>query len=117
MIKTTGLVFKKGQALTSEALNILNDRINDLVRTVNLLLQDRVNVNIEILGNTETTLDFVTAVSEIPSERRIPGITVKFNHSTYGWSSWVWTGSGLWSSQKTWIRIDQDESIIDGGEV
>lgn len=114
MLDPTGVTFKKGQALSSDSLNAMNDKINQLVMIVNQLLKDRVNVNIEILGTTNQ-ISFSRALELIPENRHVPGVTIKFNESESGWSTYIWTGR-TWESKDCWTRIsDTDE--IDGGEI
>ena len=114
MLSPTGITFKKGQALNTDSLNILNDRINQLVTIINQLLKDRVNVNIEILGTTNP-ISFGRAIELVPENRKIPGITVKFNDAEFGWSTYMWVGQ-TWESRESWIKLS-DTDIIDGGEI
>ena len=114
MLDPTGVTFKKGQALSADSLNAMNDKINQLVMIVNQLLKDRVNVNIEILGTTDP-VSFSRALELIPENRQVPGVTIKFNDAESGWSTYIWTGR-TWESKDCWTKIT-DTDIIDGGEV
>ena len=114
MLDPTGITFKKGQAISINSLNIMNDRINQLVMVINQLLKDKVNVNIEILGTTNP-ISFGRALELIPENRQIPGVTIKFNDIESGWSTYIWTGR-TWESRESWIKLT-DTSIIDGGEI
>ena len=115
MLDPTGITFKKGQAISADLLNAMNNKINQLVVVVNQLLKDRVNVNIEILGTTNP-ISLNRALELIPENRRIPGITIKFNDTESGcWSTYIWTGE-TWESRESWTKIS-DTDIIDGGEI
>ena len=114
MLDPTGITFKKGQALNADSLNIMNDRINQLITVVNHLLKDRINVNIEILGTTNP-ISFEHALELIPENRQVPGVTIKFNDAECGWSTYMWIGR-TWGSRESWIKIS-DTDIIDGGEI
>lgn len=114
MLDTTGITFKKAQSINTDSLSILNDKINQLVVTVNRLLKDRVNVNIEILGTTDP-ISLGRALELIPEDRRVPGVTIKFNDTEFGWSTYIWTGQ-TWESKDSWTKLS-DADIIDGGEV
>lgn len=114
MIEYTGITFTKGSPLTAEALNILNNKINELARVVNLLLRDRVNINLEVIGE-DTEMSLTTAITQVPRDRRESGVSIKFNEIGRGWSVYTWDGS-VWENTKAWIRIAPDLGIIDGGE-
>lgn len=114
MLDPTNIFFKKGQALSANSLNLMNDKINELVLVVNRLLRDRININIEILGTTEP-ISFSHALEMIPENRRTPGVTIKFNNAESGWSTYIWTGR-TWESKESWTKIS-DTDTIDGGEV
>ena len=113
-MKETGIRFIKGQPLTADSLNAMNDKINELVGVINLLLKDRVNVNIEVLQNTNP-ISIEDALASVPADRRIPGVTIKFN-GPEGWETWIWKGE-TWENQGNWIRVAIDSDVIDGGEL
>lgn len=114
MIEHLGIEFKKGQSSKIDFLNIMVDRINQLITIVNQLIKDRVNINIEILGTTDP-ITFGQALESVPEDRRVLGITIKYNDIESGWSTYIWTGR-TWESKDSWTKIS-DADIIDGGEI
>lgn len=110
MLKQTGITF--GGTLRASDLNTLNDTINQVVTAVNGLLRDRVNVNIEILG-TQEKMTLSQARDLVPKGRRIPGLTLKYNDTDYGWTEWVWSGE-TWDTG--WTRPGVHDTI-DGGKL
>lgn len=119
LLETTGIgSFLPGQKLTSETLNVLNARINELVRTTNYLLKSHINVNVEDENpNGVYTLDLV--LSKVPVERRNRGIKIRFREEKTGdWVEYVYVGSNTedtnWYKKENWIVTLSN--YVDGGE-
>lgn len=118
LIRTTGITsFLPGQKLSSESLNAINSRINDLVAAMNIYLKSEVNVNVEN-NEPNTTYTLETVRSLIPQERRGGGLKVRFKSEGGVWSEYVYTGTGIddtnWYKDSNWsCSLDNK---IDGGE-
>lgn len=120
LLKGTGLKeFQSGTKLTSDVLNVINNRINDLVSTVNVLLMGYVNVNAEE-GDLGVTYTLVSAIKKVPSERRKSGVLVTFRDgdSNGEWASYIYTGESNndvdWNDTTKWTA--NLKPVIDGGE-
>lgn len=117
LIKGTGIDgFSSGQKLSSDNMNTLNNRINALVRAVNALLQETLNINAEEgTFNTVYTLD--TAIEMIPEGRRNLGLKLIFRDGEESWAEYVYQGTTIkdadWTNIKNWLVIRTD--VIDGG--
>lgn len=113
MLNKTGVNFMPGSGLKSSDLNRINDTVNKLVDIINSLLKDRCNINIEILGNTRE-LSLEEALELVPSDRRVRGITIKFNQADFGWCSYIYTGD-VWEDIDSWTKLEFESDVIDGG--
>lgn len=111
LLKQTGLSFSSGQKLTSDALNILNNRINDLVTAMNVILKDNLNVNTELEDKEYDLQDFLHLV---PESRRNPGLKVRFLDKTGSWVECIFIGND-WFDEKNWL-LSLDSGTINGGE-
>ena len=113
MIQDLDIRFEKGKAISPESLNLMINKINELTGIIRILSKSYCNINVELLGNTNP-ISFSEAIDAVPENRRVPGISIKFNSSEYGWSEYVWKGD-RWDSEKYWTRLT-DFNDIDGGE-
>lgn len=117
IIKGTGIDgFTGGQTLTSDAMNILNNRINSLVNAVNALLRGTINLNAEE-GGSGTIYTLAQAIEAVPENRRTLGIKLIFRDGDESWAEYVYQGTNLkessWLDIKNWLVIRTD--VIDGG--
>lgn len=106
LLKKTGLNFSSGSRLTSNDINTMNDRINDLIELNNHLLKSIANVNHELDTGEIFTLE--QAIEKIPESRRKEGIKVIFRGER-GWEEHIWQGTE-WSNTKYW------DSNLTGGD-
>lgn len=119
LIEKTGISFSAGEKISAAKLNVLNNKINELVDIVNsTILQADFNVNKE-LGDMTNTYTLAQAIAVVPVERRALGLQIRFledNNGTPGWINYTYIGETLaeFSSEKNWSTSDFD--IIDGGE-
>lgn len=116
LITGTGLSFTAGQKLSSEALNTMNSRINDLVDIMNLYLKSEVNVNAEE-GDQNANYTLESARPLVPVNRRLGGIKLRFRTGPGEWIEYVYKGSAVddnnWYDDDNWsVSLD---NIIDGG--
>ena len=74
-ITETGISFNKGEQLTARKLQTLNDKINELVRTVNSMLMGLCDINVE-LNNFTRIFELPEAISVVSQTRRMKGITL-----------------------------------------
>lgn len=109
LIKETGLSFSQGQKLTSQSMNIINDSLNSLIKTVNTLLTEKVDINLEEGTNEVYTLK--EAIDKVPAKRRVKGVEVRFLGITGKVESYTYKG-GSWEDLGSW----ESTEIIDGGE-
>lgn len=108
LLKETGLrTFTTG--IKGSELNTMNQKINELVRTVNVLMKEVINVNLEF-DDTEYTLE--EALALVPEERRVPGICVIYKAKDEQWHKVTFLG-GTWTDSGSWATGGND---IDGGE-
>ena len=117
IIKGTGIDgFTGGQTLTSDAMNILNNRINSLINAVNALLRGTINLNAEE-GGSGTIYTLTQAIEAVPENRRTLGIKLIFRDGDESWAEYVYQGTNLkessWLDIKNWLVIRTD--VIDGG--
>lgn len=114
-IENTGLkAFSSGDILTSESLNVLNDKINELVSYLNTLLSDSCNINQELkTPNQIYTID--QAIEKSP--RRALGLTIKYLSKKNILSSITFIGDSIldesWMNKDNWIN--NEDFLFDGG--
>ena len=119
LLETTGIgSFLPGQKLTSETLNVLNARINELVRTTNYMLKSHINVNIEE-ENPNGVYSLDTILLKVPVDRRSRGIKIRFREDSTGdWIEYVYVGANTednnWYEKSNWAKTLSN--IVDGGE-
>lgn len=116
LIEQTGLSFAPGQKLSSEALNIINDRLGELIKITNGFLLSVANINLET-GNLGKTYTIEEAISLVPESRRVNGITVKFIGPKKTWQMHTYQGRDKqgWLNLDNWT-VDKNNKIIDGGQ-
>lgn len=119
-LEETGFSFKPGEKLGAAKLEAVNAKVNELVRTVNSdVLAAIYNVNKEI-GNLGITLTLNQAVKEVPLERRVRGLQLRFieeSDGIPGWIDYIFLGEDPateWTDLDKWFSDSFD--IIDGGE-
>ena len=115
-LNETGIEFRQGEALTANQLNILNDTINNLVKTVNSILS-YCDVNLE--KNIQTKFTLNEAISEISSSRRSKNMRLSFIVDDFGnRDEYFYNGATVndddWNDTDNWIL--NTPRIIDGGE-
>ena len=114
-LKETGLTFKAGEKLSSSAMVILNDTINELVRNMNILLETTINVN-EEEGKPGQKYTLVEVIERVPEWRRVKGIKLRFLELLSSeWKEFVWVGPDWNDIENCWVGGTQ-KKIIDGGE-
>lgn len=109
---------KKGDKLSSVDFNSVNRTTNDAADAINSQLKAFINVNLEILGNTEEKLSLIRAVRLVPQERRVAGIKVRFLSVDSGrWEEYSYNGanSSGWENEENWLS-QSGITEIDGGE-
>ena len=97
-------------------MNNLNSAINHNTSVTNSFLLEYINPNVE-----ENKMEKVYTIEEIlpnvPTQRRVPGIKLRFLSSTGG-KEFVYRPrgeNGDWTNLKCWKECEGSE-IIDGGE-
>lgn len=118
LIKNTGLSFEPGQKLSSASLNILNDRLNDVINSINTILKSEVNINAEE-NNFNRVYTIREAISLVPSDRRVSGIKLRFKESDEFWGEYVYLGES--KNDESWFNLDNwnfnlNDKTINGGE-
>ena len=115
LLRETGVSFTVGQRLSSQDLNVMNDTINRLVRTVNSFLKGKINVNFE--ENSTEPFTWNNAVLSIPEERRSIGTTIQFIDTDGDWVEYTFNGQSTdeieWVDRENWAMVNY---VIDGGE-
>lgn len=108
--------FTPGQSLGSQTMNNLNSAINHNTAVTNNFLMEYINPNVEDNQmNRVYTLEQI--LPQVPENRRIPGIKLKFLSST-GWKEYIYkpkNEEGNWLNINCW-KESEGTGIIDGGE-
>lgn len=112
LLEKTGLSFTTGQKLTSEALNSMNDCINNLVDKVNMIMKGYLNVNNELGDKTYEIDDFL---ANVPEDRRVPGMLVVYKNKKNEWTVSLFNGPDWFDTENCW-NLGLTDEIIDGGE-
>lgn len=109
---------KAGDILYHQEINSLNNTLNSSIDTLNTQLKTTINVNLE-MGTPGTPYALRDAIKLIPSERRVPGIVVRYlDMETKYYLEYTYQGK---EPEKDWENMDMwtinGESVwIDGGE-
>ena len=114
LIEETGIIFEAGKPLRASDLNVLNNTINKLVRTVNTLLMGFCDVNQEA-ANKDTVFTLQQAINTIGVYRRSIGVKIRFK-SVEGFVEYSYTGANVsdleWNNLDNWAK---GPDIVDGG--
>ncbi len=116
-LQETGITFNKGEQLTARKLQLMNNKINELVRNVNNMLKGLCDLNVEF-NDFNRVFDLYEAVNVVSQTRRMRGMKIRFlaNNDTYLEYSYV--GDTLndsdWKNLDNWTMIES--TIVDGGE-
>lgn len=116
-ITETGISFNKGEQLTARKLQILNDKINELVRNVNGMLMGLCDINVE-LNDFTRIFELPEAISIVSQTRRMKGMKIRFLGKNETYLEYSYTGLTLndadWKNIENWTMIE--DLIVDGGE-
>lgn len=111
--------FSKESRLTSGQLNLINNKINELVDNMNSdVLETFFNLNIEA-GDISKTWTLEQAIGAIPTSRRALGIQLRFledNSGSPAWIDYIFIGRSLDNFNDTSYWMTGNFDIIDGGE-
>ena len=114
LIEQTGITFEAGKPLRAQDLNILNNTINKLVRTVNTLLQGYCDVNQESV-NKDAVFTLAQAINTIGVYRRSLSMKIRFK-SVEGFVEYSYIGASVsdldWNNLDNWAK---GPDIVDGG--
>jgi hypothetical protein len=120
LMEGTGIAsFSKESKLTSGQLNLINNKINELVDNMNSdVLEAYFNLNKEA-GDPNKTWTLEQAIAAIPTSRRALGIQLRFledNSGSPAWIDYIFIGETLDNFNNTDFWITGNFDIIDGGE-
>lgn len=119
LISKTGVgPFQAGSRLSSADINAINDTLNTLVDTVNMILKGSANINLEE-GSNFQKYTIQAAAEKIPESRRSYGMRLFFRDTEDRWGTHTYNGETLddgdWTNPENWIP-NADTGVIDGGE-
>jgi hypothetical protein len=113
----TGISFNKGEQLTARKLQILNDKINELVKTVNGMLMGLCDINVEINDFTRV-FDLSEAIDIVSQTRRMKGMKVRFLGDNNSYLEYSYVGPTVndtdWENVDNWTMLE--DPLIDGGK-
>ena len=116
-IGETGISFSKGEQLTARKLQILNDKINELVRNVNNILKGCCDINVE-LNDFSRAFELSEAIQVVSKSRRMNGMKIRFLGLNNTYLEYSYVGETLndadWKNTDIWTMLK--DLIIDGGE-
>lgn len=116
-ITKTGISFNKGEQLTARKLQIMNDKINELVNNVNNMLMGLCNINIE-LNDFTRIFDLSEAINIVSQTRRMKGMKIRFLGENEIYLEYSYIGPTLndvdWENIDNWTMIE--DLVVDGGE-
>lgn len=120
LMEGTGIgEFSKDSKLTSGQLNLINNKINELVDNMNSdVLETLFNLNIEA-GDASKTWTLEQAIAAIPTSRKALGIQLRFLEDNSGspeWINYIFIGGSLDNFNDTSYWRTSNFDIIDGGE-
>ena len=116
-LRETGITFNKGEQLTARKLQIMNDKINELVKTANNFLCGLCDINVE-LNDFDRVFTLPEAIGIVSQTRRMKGMKVRFLASNDCYVEYSYIGSTLedsdWYNLENWSIFE--DPVIDGGE-
>lgn len=114
LLEKTGVSTKnKGDGLTASDINAINSKVNDEVIICNSYLKNFCNVNQELGDNKQRSI--LEAIKDIPTARRLPGLTIKFLGGNGKFVEMIYGGEDTegWENTDNWYPV---VNRIDGGE-
>lgn len=117
LLNSTGVPNKnKGDGLTSNDINRINNTVNQCVNAINPILKSTFNVNSET-GNEDRQYTFAEAVNAVPAGRRVRGLKLKFLQANNYYNEITFVGDSTeetyWVDENNWSN---GGNIIDGGD-
>ena len=116
-IQETGITFNKGEQLTARKLQILNDKINELVRNVNNMLEGLCDINVE-LNDFSRIFTLSEALEVVSKTRRMRGMKIRFLGQNETYQEYSYVGETVedadWNNVDNWSIFE--DVVIDGGE-
>lgn len=116
-LQETGISFNKGEQLTARKLQTLNNKINELVKSVNNMLRGLCDINIEV-NDFEHVFDLQEAIEVVSQTRRNMGLKIRFLGQNNSYLEYSYIGPTLndvdWNNTENWTMLEN--VIIDGGE-
>lgn len=118
LVEETGVPIKGvGSPLSSKEVNQINTTLNTEVAVGNAFLKNECFINAEI-GNYVRQYSLLDALKIVPTDRRTPGMKIKFRNSQGTFSEYIYCGDAVstedWENTDNW-RSDTS-AFIDGGE-
>lgn len=116
-LRETGITFNKGEQLTARKLQIMNEKINELIKNVNNLLKGQCDINVELNDYTRI-LTLSEAIEIVSQTRRCMGMKIRFLAQNECYVEYSYIGQTLgdldWNNLENWSMLE--DPIIDGGE-